>query len=412
MVPFCAKGHLVSLFFFASFLKTPSAQYEDYSFKDFPKEDLMPLTAAYGLALDHYAAGNWTGSIRFLDLRLRRLLRDSVSYCSNLCSSKHTEPIFTAAPDQRCRAQIPALQLPPPTREILEEFSRRSPYGYLHFAHSKLKDLQRAIPCAFTFLQKNPEDHEMQQLTEEYKNEYDLSGYLIDQEQRPSEVSFVRGVKLISSGNYSSSVELLEEALRLYLEEYDLCQVDCEGISCVSSDRDFYVLIAEVYVDTLKCKLKCEENLMPNVGGYFVKNLVATIYHYLQYAYYKLNDGRRAAPCACSYSLFQPEDPVMKDNLMYYKAYREQWGLQPEHFRPRMEALKHYNQTITQKQMLTFAEMYLEIDDEGFFGPEDAALLASESPDAEFEGLGDYEESIYSNWRQMRGKGDAGEPDV
>jgi len=43
----------------------------------------------------------------------------------------------------------------------------------------------------------------------------------------------------------------------------------------------------EVYVDILRCKLKCEENLMPNVGGYFVQNFVATLYHYLQYAYYK-----------------------------------------------------------------------------------------------------------------------------
>lgn len=26
---------------------------------------------------------------------------------------------------------------------------------------------------------------------------------------------------------------------------------------------------------------------MPNVGGYFVQKFVASIYHYLQYAYYK-----------------------------------------------------------------------------------------------------------------------------
>lgn len=127
----------------------------------------------------------------------------------------------------------------------------------------------------------------------------------------------------MSSGDYSSSVELLEDALRLYLQEYDLCQAECEGIGHLSADRDFYSLIAgiqylitsrlslqtqtftstrlvlyiskypwthlstEVYVDALKFKLKCEENLMPNVGGYFVENFVATIYHHLQYAYYK-----------------------------------------------------------------------------------------------------------------------------
>lgn len=33
--------------------------------------------------------------------------------------------------------------------------------------------------------------------------------------------------------------------------------------------------------------MKCEENLKPNIGGYFVEKFVATIYHYLQFAYYK-----------------------------------------------------------------------------------------------------------------------------
>lgn len=42
-------------------------------------------------------------------------------------------------------------------------------------------------------------------------------------------------------------------------------------------------------------------------------------------------------------------------------------------------------------------------------GAEEAALLASESPDVEFEGVGDYEEGIYADWSQPKGKGDIGE---
>lgn len=53
---------------------------------------------------------------------------------------------------------------------------------------SQLNDLQRAIPCAYTYLQKNPEDQEMHQLMEEYKSQYDLSGYLTDHEEQPYEV--------------------------------------------------------------------------------------------------------------------------------------------------------------------------------------------------------------------------------
>lgn len=50
---------------------------------------------------------------------------------------------------------------------------------------------------------------------------------------------------------------------------------------------------------------------------------------------WSVNKGHSAVPCAYSYILFEPEDQVMKENLLYYEAYSEQWGLQPEHFTPR-----------------------------------------------------------------------------
>uniref|UniRef100_A0A672ZSP1 Prolyl 3-hydroxylase family member 4 (inactive) n=1 Tax=Sphaeramia orbicularis TaxID=375764 RepID=A0A672ZSP1_9TELE len=397
------------------FVNCVLAHYGNYSFKHFPQEELMPLTAAYGLALDHYAAANWTESIRYLEqsLRLHRLLRDSVRYCMLHCNkTQYEEPNLTENQDLRvfwhvtmrascqkkCREHFPALQLPTPSRETLEDFSRRSPYRYLHFAHSMVNDLQSAIPCAYTYLQKNPEDQQMQQLMDEYKSQYNLSGYLTDYEEPTYEPYFLKGVKLVGSGDFDSSTDHLEEALRLYLHEYELCQADCEGIY--------------VYVDILRCQLKCEETLKPNVGGYFVENFLATIYHYLQYAYYKMNNGRSAVPCAYSYFLLEPEDRVMKQNLQYYKAYSEQWGLQSQHFTPRAEALKYFNQKTAQKQILTFVETFLELDDEDFLGPEEAAVLAPESPDVEFEGMGDYEESIYADWRQPKGKGDAGASDT
>lgn len=138
-------------------LTTVAAQYETYSFTNFPVEELLPVAEAYGLALDHYAAQNWTESIRFLELslRLHRLLRESARYCAQHCDrDAGHEPGLVAASSQdlraywhvlmrascakRCRARFPALQLPPPGRLVLEEFRRRSPYRYLHFAHSRV----------------------------------------------------------------------------------------------------------------------------------------------------------------------------------------------------------------------------------------------------------------------------------
>ncbi|XP_028989436.1 endoplasmic reticulum protein SC65-like [Betta splendens] len=203
-----------------------------------PPAELMPVTAAYGRALDSYAAGNWTEAIQYLEESLRswRLRKEGARRCALRCNkSDHHEPsaaesnqelrahwrVLTGARCQReCRAQFPALQLPPPATNVLEEFTRRSPYRYLHFAYARLRDLQRAVPCAHTFLQ------EMLQVMEAYTREYDVSGFLTDYEERPYEASFLKGVKLIVSGDYAGGVEPLEDALRLYVHEHELCQAD------------------------------------------------------------------------------------------------------------------------------------------------------------------------------------------
>lgn len=106
---------------------------------------------------------------------------------------------------------------------------------------------------------------------------------------------------------------------------------------------------------------------MPSVGGFFVEKFVATMYHYLQFSYYKcksacrrrpsglrllgradsalsslpVNDVKNAAPCAASYMLFDPKDQVMRQNVQYYRFYREQWGLEESDFQPRPVSHAH-----------------------------------------------------------------------
>lgn len=40
-------------------------------------------------------------------------------------------------------------------------------------------------------------------------------------------------------------------------------------------------------MEVLERKVRCESDLTPVVGGYVVEKFVATMYHYLQFAYYK-----------------------------------------------------------------------------------------------------------------------------
>lgn len=65
-------------------------------------------------------------------------------------------------------------------------------------------------------------------------------------------------------------------------------------------------LSSDLYTDVLKCKVKCEEQLTPSVGGFFVEKFVATMYHYLQFSYYKCKSSNAdfrlrllIATCVC-----------------------------------------------------------------------------------------------------------------
>ncbi|KAM3597672.1 uncharacterized protein V6R79_007858 [Siganus canaliculatus] len=405
------------------------AQYETYSFKSFPQKDIMPLDTTYGYALDQYAEQNWAQSIKFLELslRLHRLLRDSEAFCSRNCSSvsRDNDTLFAesslrvvrhillrAACLKKCKADFPVFKLSYPRRDVLETFEKRIPYRYIQYAHYQMNNLEKAVAATHTFLKKNPSDPALTKNLNYYKTLFDVEEYLIDHEEQPYESVFLKSVTLYNSGDFSNSARNMEQAITQYFEVYSSCLAGCEGSYEILEYKDFYPTLADLFTDVLKCKVKCEENLMPSVGGFFVEKFVATMYHYLQFSYYKLNDVKNAAPCAASYMLFDPKDQVMQQNVDYYRFYREQWGLEESDFQPRPEALSYFNMTTKQKEMLEFATNYLQTDDEDVVSPEEMASSRSEHPDVEFEGPGDYEESFLAEWwQEPKTKWDTGEVD-
>ncbi|PKK18064.1 prolyl 3-hydroxylase family member 4 (non-enzymatic) [Columba livia] len=217
--------------------------------------------------------------------------------------------------------------------------------------------IEKAVSAAHTFLQKNP-NHEM---TLRYLNYYrtmlDVDEYLVDLEAQPYEVMGGQGW--------------------------------------------------DHFVSVLQCKVDCETELTPNVGGYFVEKFVATMYHYLQFAYYKLNDVRDAVRSVSSYMLFDPGDAVMQQNLVYYRFHRERWRLQEQDFEPRPEAARYHNRTAAQKKMLEFARQYLQADDEMEVDGSEGLETQDLPSDGEFEGEGDYEEGFFADWwQEPKTKGD------
>ncbi|XP_041318913.1 endoplasmic reticulum protein SC65 isoform X1 [Pyrgilauda ruficollis] len=351
-----------------------------------------------------------------------------------------------------CKRELPVFQLRYPPAQTLRDFQRRQPYQYLHYALFKSNKIEKAVSAAHTFLQKNPK-HEM---TLRYLNYYrtmlDVDEYLVDLEAQPFEVRrgwgwgrrgvpqglkptwapkargqqlsltkqrssqpiFVRSVKLYNSGDFRSSAADMEQALAEYYKAYEDCLAGCEGAYELQEFKDFYPAIADHFVSVLQCKVDCETELTPNVGGYFMEKFVATMYHYLQFAYYKLNDVQDAVRSVSSYMLFDPGDTVMQQNLVYYRFHRERWRLREEDFEPRPEAVRYHNQTAAQKKMLEFARQYLQDDDDEMEVDGGEGLQEQDLPsDGEFEGEGDYEEGFFSEWwQEPKTKGDKDDQEI
>lgn len=358
------------------------SQYEKYSFRSFPRQELMPLESAYKYALDQYTGEKWQETVEYIEvsLRLYRLLRDSEAFCNLNCSSVRLddEEKFAEFPElrsfgnvmkraqclKRCKQGLPAFRQTMPSRETIDEFERREPYRYLQYAYFKSDNLAKAVSAAHTFLLKHPEDEMMQRNMAYYKSLPGADEHLKDLESKSYETLFVRAVRAYNGDNFRTSVSDMELALRDYFKVYDECLAASEGPRDVKDFKDFYPSIADHYVEVLQRKVACESDLTPVVGGFVVEKFVATMYHYLQFAYYKLKDLKNAVPCAASYILFDPSDEVMKNNVVYYQYHKKQWDLTEEDFLPRSEAVRYHNQTTLQLQMLDFAKQRLMSDDE------------------------------------------------
>lgn len=140
----------------AFFASVVDSQYEKYSFRSFPRNELMPLESAYKYALDQYTGEKWKETVEYMEvsLRLYRLLRDSEAFCNLNCSSVRLddEQKFAEFPElrafgnvmkraqclKRCKQGLPAFRQTMPSRDTIEEFERREPYRYLQYAYFKV----------------------------------------------------------------------------------------------------------------------------------------------------------------------------------------------------------------------------------------------------------------------------------
>uniref|UniRef100_UPI00358E2DEC cartilage-associated protein isoform X1 n=1 Tax=Myxine glutinosa TaxID=7769 RepID=UPI00358E2DEC len=402
------------------------AQYEQYDFQAFPRQELMPLEAAYRHGTERYEAEEWSDCSHYLELalRLHRLLRDSNSFCNSNCSTTEAEldtsrfegfselEVFSRLLQRahclkRCKQILPAFRQSQPSREIIQEFVDRVPYQFLQLCYYKLNNLPKAMAATHTYLRKHPDDDMMLKNMAFYRSLPNAEEeYFRDIEAKPYDGLFVRAAKAFNMEDYKSCVANMELAIPNYLKEYDDCVSVCEGAREIVEFKDFFPSIADHYIEVLACKMSCEADLIPEVGGFMVEKFVPTMYHYLQFSYYKLGNFKEAVSCVKTYLLFDPEDEIMNQNLDYYLFHRDHFNFADDDFKPRPEAINYHEEMQLLKSLSSYAHQHLLPDDE--MEVKDKERARRGLSDAEFEGEGDYEESIYAdNWEQGF-KGDLG----
>lgn len=258
-----AAAALLALLCAGCALRPGRAQYERYSFRSFPRDELMPLESAYRHALDQYSGEHWAESVGYLEisLRLHRLLRDSEAFCHRNCSAApQPEPAAGLAryPElrlfggllrrahclKRCKQGLPAFRQSQPSREVLAEFQRREPYKFLQFAYFKANNLPKAIAAAHTFLLKHPDDEMMKKNMAYYKSLPDAEDYIKDLETKSYESLFIRAVRAYNGENWRTSITDMELALPDFFKAFYECLAACEGSREIKDFKDFYLSIA------------------------------------------------------------------------------------------------------------------------------------------------------------------------
>ncbi|CAG9759258.1 unnamed protein product [Ceutorhynchus assimilis] len=230
-------------------------------------------------------------------------------------------------------------------------FEQKKPYEYLHLCYFKVNDKQRAASAAFTFLVSNPDNKIMSDVLQQYAAlpEVEMKD-VVNFEAKDYVYLYVYGVDAYQKKEWVTAINNMEESLVSYLHAEDECRAQCEGPFDPGWYPDFVPAMANHFTYVLRCKQRCKRRL-GSLNGEMYDDLLASHYHYLQYAYFKKGNLNAACQAVASYLLFLPEDETMLANMRYYQALPK---VQDDFFTPRDEAIRYAQRETYEKRILQY----------------------------------------------------------
>ncbi|XP_069694101.1 cartilage-associated protein-like isoform X2 [Periplaneta americana] len=274
----------------------------------------------------------------------------------------------------RCNKHDPKGGLNPIPRHVEQEFEDLKPYEYLQLCYYQTNMLQKAASAVFTFLVTHPDNEVMRDNLQFYSNLPEVNIDSVENFEAREYVSlYIRGSDAYQHEDYKAVIRFIEESLEDILRAEEECRAYCEGPFDQGWYPDFVSSIANHFTYCLKCKRRCPDKLK-SLNGEEHHDLLPSHYHFLQYAYYKVGDMKKACKAVASYLLFFPGDETMLNNKDYYLKLPK---VQKEYFTPREEAVKYVERMEYENKLIHFIETEFVFQDSTRNGTEDKIVKKS-----------------------------------
>ncbi|KAI6656018.1 Prolyl 3-hydroxylase 1-like [Oopsacas minuta] len=326
----------------------------------------IPFYRLYHNAIDSYGKENWLEAINYFEwsLHQKELLTNSTISCLSecktagvqcsvdLCQMSDHKDIYYLVRHFHCMTNCKGKKLrsidymkakdynKPPDEKELIPFVSGILYDYLQYSYYKAGNIENSTRALRTWLAFNP-DNPRAKTGLNYLLSLLKEGEVSEPRESPRFLSlFNHGWKAYSNNNWVDSVDFWESSIDILLAEIGKCRNTCDDsvppiFSSLLFSQQYYTL-------KLHTQLKCHSNCYLNtteIGGH--ENILFTIFLYLQYSYYKLQEPLEALAATKTAYLINPTNNEVNS---YLKLYSELIGEGSTSIEPRFEVEKLLNE--------------------------------------------------------------------
>ncbi|GFO39642.1 prolyl 3-hydroxylase 1 [Plakobranchus ocellatus] len=238
---------------------------------------------------------------------------------------------------RNCLDESLGVDYKPLPSDYVHLFETRMPYQYLQYCYYKLDQPKKAAAASYTYFLANHEDPDNTLNVVYYRDELHVpESDFQDLERAPYKAHYGRALRAYVEEDWKSVISHVEQTLEEYYLEYERCFSDCEGKE-FPIGQEFSTGVTDWLVYILACKMDCPF-VLNKIYTETIENFLQDMYHYLQFAYFHVQDYEKAAEATETYLLFDSSSEIMQKNKEILKA-KDQ--VRDEDFKPRQEVVDY-----------------------------------------------------------------------